>query len=248
MRENSELLAYLELALLSGNGIFRSVFVLISTLMVILLLPQGVSAKDTCRFVPAESQEKFTVRKCSFNESSSTLTCDGSSPTRWDFTEQYEIKYPNKSAFVTEGIEGVQQHSFRSFIWSIEQGSYSEIVSLVHDNGKLLTVTTIVNDKPNEAKTITFTEWDKSGRPIAGSLSKEICEVKGGGMADVTDIPVVVKYDNKRRQRTTVIQFSKGKAASPGSACKSATVSVSESFDMPFGKPKGKAGQKICAE
>lgn len=218
-------------------------------LSVMLLLPADIAAKNTCRFVPALSREKFTELKCNYDDATNTLTCEGNSVAGTArSTSQYTLKYPNKTAFVQEGVSGQILHTSRTWGFSYDNGGYDESHQLTFENGRLVRITIIPNEDLNNSKQIDFSDWDKSGRPIAGRQNKEFCETRKGDSIEMHDIPVKITYNAKARKRITIRDFGKAQPVEPGGKCKLPNLKTEEHFDFPIGKPDGKDGQKICIE
>ena len=218
-------------------------------LSVMLLLPADIAAKNTCRFVPALSREKFTELKCNYDDATNTLTCEGNSVAGTArSTSQYTLKYPNKTAFVQEGVFGQILHTSRTWGFSSDNGGYDESQQLTFENGRLVRITIIPNEDINNSKQIDFSDWDKSGRPITGWQNRELCSTSKGDSIEMREIPVKITYNEKSRKRITVLDFGKAQPVELAKKCKAARLSLEESFDYPFGKAKGNDCQKICIE
>lgn len=251
MKTNSKLSSILKLKLFSCGKNHGSAPVLhyFLSILVMLLLPADIVAKDACRFVPALFREKSTEFKCNYDDAINTLTCEGNSVAGAAvYNVQYALKYPNKAAFVQESMSGQILHTSRTWgFWSVN-GSYDESHQLTFENGRLVRITIIPNEDLNNSKQIDFSDWDKSGRPIAGRQNKEFCETRKGDSIEMHDIPVKITYNAKARKRITIRDFGKAQPVEPGGKCKLPNLKTEEHFDFPIGKPDGKDGQTICIE
>lgn len=218
----------------------------------LVLFSQAITAKDTCRFVPAFSKGKSEELHCKYDQDSNTLNCEGASLAVAGARIQYVFKYPNKSAFVREAISGQIQHTFRS--WRTSYQNIDRLVTLwsedvfSYEEGRLISIETTTDGDKGPPELLTFTQWDQSGRPVAGRQNKYFCEDRQGNLSEMRDIPVRVIYNQKARKRTTVFDFSKAQPVVPGLACLESTLESEESYNAPFGKAKGNDGQKICIE
>jgi hypothetical protein len=222
-------------------------------LAVMVLLPQNIAAKNTCRFVPALSRQQYTELKCTYDETTNTLTCNGESVPEVAYaTSSYELKYPNKAAFVKEGISGQILHTSRSWGFSYMggeyNGSFDEVQELSFENGRLVKIKITQNGVTEDSSYVVFSAWDKLGRPTVGQKSSGGCSTTNGKYKELRNIPVKIVYNDKSRKRITVRDYSKAQAVEPGGKCKEARVQEEESFDYPLGKAIGNDGQKICIE